>query len=528
MVVIVMISKILFMKEIFLYNTLSKKKEKFIPINENEIGLYTCGPTVYNYAHIGNLRTYIFEDILKRVLVYNGYRVKHVMNITDVGHLTGDRDMGEDKLEKGAKREGKSAWDIAKFYTDAFIKDLKALNIEIPKEKNMPRATDYIKQQIDIIKTLEEKGFTYKTSDGVYFDTSKFKNYNKLNHKDLNSLMEGARVEKNEEKKNPTDFALWKFSSPLPPSLRSAPSPAASQQERDVDKADKRQMEWWFEGKLSGQLVKDISDDKNNKQTVGFPGWHIECSAMSSALLGDNLDIHCGGIDHIDVHHTNEIAQSEAATGKKFFNLWMHGAFLNIQGGKKMAKSDGNFLTLENAFVKKGIDPMVYRFATVQTHYRKPMEYSEEVMKNAESGLKSLYLEAEKYLLSENNEKTIGDKGFQSYNEKFIEVINDDLNMPNALAIFWDALKSNINIFEKQAVIHGFDRVFGLRIAENIAQIKQDRNSIPEDIKKLVEERVQARIDKKWDISDKIRIEILGKGYKILDLDDNKYKIWKK
>ncbi|MDX1709432.1 MAG: cysteine--tRNA ligase, partial [Desulfobacterales bacterium] len=289
---------------LYLYNSLTRKKQPFEPIISGEVGLYTCGPTVYNYAHIGNLRTYIFEDILKRVLIYNGYAVKHVMNITDVGHLTGDRDMGEDKMEAGAAREGKSAWDIAEYYTRSFKQDIAALNILAPDI--WVKATDTIPEQIALIKTLQEKGYTYQTTDGIYFDTSKFKDYTKLSHQDLEALKEGARVERNPEKRHPTDFALWKF------------SPQGS----------KRQMEW------------------DSPWGVGFPGWHLECSAMSMKFLGEQLDIHCGGTDHIDVHHTNEIAQSEAATGKPFFNFWMHGAFLIIQGGKKMAKSEGNFLTL--------------------------------------------------------------------------------------------------------------------------------------------------------------------------------------
>ena len=303
---------------VFLYNTLTRKKEEFKPIKTSPhpvrlsahdeaspskgegglVGLYTCGPTVYNYAHIGNLRAYIFEDILKRALLYNGYKVKHVMNITDVGHLTGDRDMGEDKVEEEAKKEKKTAWEIAEFYTKAFKEDLKKLNILEPDI--WCRATDNIQEQIDLIKKLEEKSYTYKTSDGIYFDTAKFKGYTKLSHQKLESLREGARVEKNPEKKNATDFALWKFSEPHPtPLLR---------KERE-DKKGKRQMEW------------------KSPWGVGFPGWHIECSAMSMKFLGNQLDIHCGGIDHINVHHTNEIAQSEAATGKKFFNYWLHGAF---------------------------------------------------------------------------------------------------------------------------------------------------------------------------------------------------------
>ncbi len=276
--------------DLYLYNTLTRAKESFSPIQASSVGLYTCGPTVYNYAHIGNLRTYVFEDILKRVLVYNGLAVRHVMNITDVGHLTGDRDMGEDKMEKGAQREGRTAWEIAAHYTAAFKKDLVHLNILDPEI--WCKATDTISEQIALIQTLEEQGFTYRTGDGIYFDTSKLADYAKLSRQNRDALQEGARVEKNVEKRNPTDFALWKF------------SPEGAQ----------RQMEW------------------ESPWGVGFPGWHIECSAMSMKFLGDQLDIHCGGTDHIDVHHTNEMAQSEAATGKQFFNFWMHGEFLNIQG----------------------------------------------------------------------------------------------------------------------------------------------------------------------------------------------------
>jgi cysteinyl-tRNA synthetase len=452
------------MSHIKLYNTKSKQKEEFKPIKKGEVGLYTCGPTVYNYAHIGNLRTYIFEDILKRVLEFNAYKVKHVMNVTDVGHLTGDRDMGEDKLEKGAQREGKTAWEIAEYYTKVFLEDLKKLNIKIPAEKNMPRATAYINEQIDLIKILEEKGYTYITSDGVYFDTAKFKDYNKLNHKDLESLMEGARVEKNEEKKNPTDFALWKFS----------------------PKTEKRQMEW------------------SSPWGKGFPGWHIECSAMSQALLGDQLDIHCGGIDHVDVHHTNEIAQSEAAYEKPFFNFWMHGAFLNIQGGKKMAKSDDNFLTLERAFIEKGLSPLVYRFACLQTHYRKPMEYSEEIMKNAENGYEHLKNQVRE-LGTENQELSHN----KEYYDKFVNAINDDLNMPQALAVLQEVLKSDLAQAEKLFLLKEFDKVLGLDLFE--------KNDLPDNIKALIDERNKAREDKDWEKSDKLRDEIEAQGYVVKD-----------
>ena len=399
-----------------LYNSLTRKKEEFKPIKPGKVGLYTCGPTVYNYAHIGNLRTYIFEDILKRVLVYNEYAVKHVMNITDVGHLTGDRDMGEDKMEKGAAREGKSAWDIADFYTQAFKKDINHLNILAPDI--WVKATDTIPEQIALIATLEEKGYTYRTDDGVYFDTAKFKDYTKLSHQDLEALKEGARVERNPEKRNPTDFALWKF------------SPQGS----------KRQMEW------------------DSPWGVGFPGWHLECSAMSMKFLGDQLDIHCGGTDHIDVHHTNEIAQSEAATGKPFFNFWMHGAFLIIQGGKKMAKSEGNFLTLENAFLKNDINPIVYRFASFLTHYRKPMEYSDEGIEAARNGLLHVQNQVRQIHAAGVDAETSVSAEFKN---KFSEAVNDDLNMPRAMAVIQEMLKSKISDAQKYSTILDFDRVLG-------------------------------------------------------------------
>ncbi len=448
-----------------LYNTLTRKKEKFKPIKSGEVGIYTCGPTVYNYAHLGNLRTYIFEDILKRVLLYNGYKVKHVMNITDVGHLTGDMDMGEDKMELGAKREGKSAQEIADFYTKAFKRDIKHLNILEPDI--WCKATEHIKEQIELIKTLEKKGYTYITSDGVYFDTSKFKDYTKLSHLDLETLKEGARVEKNKEKRNPTDFALWKFS---PPGV-------------------KRQQEW------------------SSPWGVGFPGWHIECSAMSMKYLGDQLDIHCGAVDHINIHHTNEIAQSEAATGKKFFNYWLHGAFLNIAGGKKMAKSADNFLTLENALIKKGINPLVFRFAVLQVHYRKPMEYSKDTIKSAKNALEHLYNQVR--LLGNKRGKII-----KEYKEKFLEAINDDLNTPKALACSQELLKSKLSHKDKLATILDFDKVFGLDLE------KLQEQKLPPEIDRIVKERKKARERKDWEKSDILRAKLQSLGYVVEDSKD--------
>jgi cysteinyl-tRNA synthetase len=455
------------MIKLILYNTLARRKEEFKPVKPGEIGLYTCGPTVYDYAHIGNLRTYIFEDILKRVLLYNGFRVKHVMNITDVGHLTGDRDMGEDKIEKGAAREGKTAWGIAEYYTQAFKEDIARLNILQPDI--WVKATDTISDQIALVKALEEKGYTYHTADGIYFDTSKFKNYTKLSHQNIEALQEGARVEKNPEKRNPTDFALWKFSPP----------------------GTHRQMEW------------------DSPWGIGFPGWHIECSAMSMKFLGDQLDIHCGGIDHIDVHHTNEIAQSEAATGKRFFNFWMHGAFLIISGGKKMAKSEENFLTLENAFIKQGLNPLVYRFAAFQTHYRKPMEYSDESVEAARNGL--LHLQNQVRQVAKAKAES-GNTAHAEFKDKFLQAVNDDLNMPRAMAVVQEMLKSTIGDSQKYASILDFDRVLGL----NLDQLDKEQ-ALPEAVQKLADARKKAREAKDFAASDRLRDEIEALGYMVQD-----------
>ncbi|MBW2438602.1 MAG: cysteine--tRNA ligase, partial [Deltaproteobacteria bacterium] len=407
---------------------------------------------------------------LKRVLLYNGYAVNHVMNITDVGHLTGDRDMGEDKMEAGAAREGKSAWDIAEYYTQSFKKDIQHLNILAPDV--WVKATDTIPEQIALIETLEEKGYTYQITDGIYFDTSKFKDYTKLSHQDLEALKEGARVERNPEKRNPTDFALWKFSPP----------------------GSKRQMEW------------------DSPWGVGFPGWHLECSAMSMKFLGEQLDIHCGGTDHIDVHHTNEIAQSEAATGKPFFNFWMHGAFLIIQGGKKMAKSEGNFLTLENAFLKNDINPLVYRFASFLTHYRKPMEYSDEGIEAARNGLLHLQNQVRQIAAAEADNETSVNAEFKN---KFAETLNDDLNMPRAMAIVQEMLKSKISVAQKYSTIMDFDRVLGLRLDE----LAQDQ-ALPAALQKLVDARQQARKEKDFATSDQLRTEIEALGYQVQDTPD--------
>jgi cysteinyl-tRNA synthetase len=373
-------------------------------------------------------------------------------------------------MEAGAAREGKSAWDIAEYYTQSFKKDIQHLNIMAPDI--WVKATDTIPEQIALVKTLEDKGYTYQTADGIYFDTSKFKDYTKLSHQDLEALKEGARVERNPEKRNPTDFALWKFSPP----------------------GSKRQMEW------------------GSPWGVGFPGWHLECSAMSMKFLGEQLDIHCGGTDHIDVHHTNEIAQSEAATGNPFFNFWMHGAFLIIQGGKKMAKSEGNFLTLENAFVKNDINPLVYRFASFLTHYRKPMEYSDEGIQAARNGLLHLQNQVRQIAAAGVETRSSASAEFQN---KFNETINDDLNMPRAMAIVQEMLKSKIDDAQKYSTIMDFDRVLGL----HLDALDQDQ-ALPAALQKLVDARQQARKEKDFATSDQLRAEIEALGYQVQDTPD--------
>lgn len=446
-----------------LYNTLSRSKEEFKPLGE-PVGLYTCGPTVYHYAHIGNLRTYIFTDLLKRSLRFNGYRVEHVMNVTDVGHLVGDGDMGEDKMAAGAAREGKSAWEIADFYLAAFKKDLGELNISEPDI--WCKATEYISQQIDLIKTLEAKGFTYLTGDGVYFDTAKFPDYNKLSHLNLEDLKEGARIERNDEKRSPTDFALWKFSKA----------------------GEQRQMEW------------------ASPWGVGFPGWHIECSAMSLHFLAGRLDIHCGGVDHINIHHTNEIAQSEAATGQKFFNYWLHGGFLNVGENEKMSKSSGNLLTLDLVTAEEKVEPLAFRYACLLTHYRKPMSYKPGMLVQAAAGLQNIR-KAVAGLQGAGQTDAAAEAAFR-------EAVNDDLNMPQALAVFQNVLKSALPEGDKAATLKKFDEVLGLGL---VFGTEQADAPLPADIADLVDQRKAARQAKDWAASDALRGRIEAAGYIVED-----------
>jgi len=456
--------------KIVFFNTLGRKYEEFNPISPPNVGLYICGPTVYNYAHIGNLRTYIFEDVLRRVLEYNGYKVKHVMNITDVGHLESDADTGEDKMEIGAKREGKSIWEIAEFYTKAFFDDEKKLNIKQPHI--LCKATEHIKEQIGLIKGLEDKGYTYKTSDGIYFDTSKFRDYGRLARLKKEGLKAGARIEVG-QKKNPTDFALWKFSS--------------------LNK--KRQMEW------------------DSPWGKGFPGWHIECSAMSMKYLGEHFDIHCGGIDHIPIHHTNEIAQSEAVTGKKFVNYWLHGEFLVLKGGR-MGKSEGNIMTLSD-LEKQGFDILSYRYLCLTAHYRKPLVFSKENLQSAQNGyerLKNLVSILKENPFSKDSSK------INSYREDFINKINYDMNAPEAIAILWNLLnEKDIGNKEKYELIQDFDRVLGLNLTYLSNRFL---DKIPKEIKELLNQRELYRKEKNWKKADEIRKIIQEKGYEISDTSE--------
>ena len=443
-----------------LYNTLNRKKEIFKPIKKNQVGMYVCGPTVYWYQHIGNLRSYIFADVLRRALIYNNYKVKQVMNVTDVGHLSSDADEGEDKIEKAAKKEHKKAEDIANFYWKIFKQDFKKLNIIEPDI--WCKATEHIKEQIDLVKKLEEKGFTYKTSDGIYFDTSKLKDYGKLARLNIKELKAGKRVAVG-EKKNKTDFALWKFSS----------------------EPGKRQQEW------------------DSPWGIGFPGWHIECSAMSMRYLGQTLDIHTGGEDHIPIHHTNEIAQSESATGKKFVNYWLHGAFLTF-GGEKMAKSSGKIATISE-LEEQGFTPLSYRYFVLTAHYRTQLSFTPNNLKNAQNSYNRL-----KNIISEIKDDK---KENKKYFKQFEDAMDDDLNTPVALQILWKLLRDE-KAQGKINTIKKMDEVFGLDL------LKKEKISIPENIKKLVSEREKARADKDWDKADELRDKVNKLGYKIDDAND--------
>ncbi|MFH1078446.1 MAG: cysteine--tRNA ligase [Patescibacteria group bacterium] len=444
-----------------IYDTASRSLEDVTPITPGHIGMYACGPTVYQRAHVGNLRAYVMEDILRRTLERHGLAVKHVMNITDVGHLTDDADEGEDKLERAARQSSESAWDIARRFTDAFTEDMKRLDILAPTA--MPRATDNIQIQIDLIAELERKGFAYKTSDGIYFDTSKFEGYGRLSGQALTEKEEGSRVAANAEKRNPTDFALWKFST----------------------EGEKRQMEW------------------ESPWGIGFPGWHVECSAMSRKELGQPFDIHCGGVDHIPVHHENEIAQSEAAYGAKLANLWFHVEFLLVDG-QKMSKSLGNTYSLDD-LKEHGFDAMSYRYFLLCAHYRQKQNFTWEALQASQNAMKKL-----RQTVRDWKTPLIGCADLEA---EFLAAMDDDLNTPRALAILWKTVDSDHPSEAKAETLLMMDKVLGLGLADVIAK----PTAIPEDIQALLNERKAARDASDWKESDRLRDEIANRGWTVED-----------
>ena len=448
------------------YNTLTRRKEEFVPLNDKVVTMYSCGPTVYSYAHIGNMRAYLFMDSVRRTLKYNGYKLKGVMNITDVGHLLSDGDDGEDKMEKASREQQKSVYEIAAIYTDAFMKDLAKLNIGKPEI--IAKATDHINDMIKYVEALVEKGYGYETSDGIYFDISKFREYGKLSGLDLEGQRAGARVDVNDEKRNPADFALWK-------------------------KAPKEHIMQW-----------------ESPWGMGYPGWHIECSAMSRKYLGDTFDIHTGGVDHIPVHHENEIAQSEALVGHKTVDYWMHVEFMQVDGGK-MSKSLKNTYTVSE-LEQKGYSAMAFRYFCLNTHYRKKLNFTFEGMDAAKTAYNRLLAAVH----SHKGGKSFDEEAVKKYDELFTEAINDDINIPLGLGVLWNMLKEK----PSQAIYDlamKFDKVLGLALDTESAPEKVEA---PEEVIKLAELRLKARKDPDWAQSDVLREQISKLGYQIIDKKD--------
>lgn len=457
-----------------IFNSLSRRVEEFGPLKRKRVGMYCCGPTVYDYAHIGNFRTYTLADLIYRVLKYEGYEVEYVMNLTDVGHLTGDNlgdaDTGEDRMEVMAKKQHKSAWDVAKFYTEAFLADFDELNLVRPRL--FCKATEHITEQIELVKRLSAKGYAYTIDDGVYFDTSKLADYGKLST--LAEIEEGARVEVNAQKKNARDFALWKFSVP----------------------EDKRQMEW------------------DSPWGRGWPGWHIECSAMAMKYLGETFDIHAGGEDLRSTHHPNEIAQSEAATGKPFVKYWVHGAFVQIEGGR-MSKSLGNNYRLAD-LKEKGFSAMALRYLYLTAHYRSPLNFTWSSLAGAQSAYDKLetFVQSSKLNVQSSMRKELSReklRKLQKYRERFWQAVGEDLGFPQALAAMWEMLKSNISDYDKLDLLWDWDSVLGLSLG-GAAQEK-----IPEEVNKVIRERESLRLAGRFVEADSLRMRLAKMGYTIKD-----------
>ncbi len=460
-----------------IYNTLTRTVEDFIPYDEKEIKMYTCGPTVYNYAHIGNLRTYIFEDIFEKTLRYLGYNVKRAMNITDVGHLTSDSDSGEDKMLKGAKRENKPVLDIAKFYTEAFRKDTESLNIKWPEI--VSPATENIEEYIKIITKLLETGYAYQSGGNVYFDISKLEDYYKLTNHKIDEMVVGARegVEVDNDKRNQADFVLWFTKS----------------------KFDSQELKW------------------NSPWGVGYPGWHIECSGISMKYLGEYLDIHCGGVDNIFPHHTNEIAQSESYLGHPWCKYWVHGEYLNDQTGK-MSKSKGEFLTI-SLLKEKGYNPLAYRFMCLNSSYRKTLLFSYNALSNAENSYNKLRQKITAIQPDGNFKK----EDYQKYDEQFKNFIGDDLNMPNAITLLYDLLKSDIGNDTKIKLIDAWDQVFSLDLRKEKVPLP---NMTEEEIKSWIEKRALAKKEKDFARADEIRTYLEEKGIRLKDTRESTTYEW--
>lgn len=482
-----------------LLNSLTGQKEVFEPISKDgKVGVYACGPTVYSYLSVGNWRTFVLGDLLVRSLKHFGYEVDYVMNITDVGHLTGDNlgdaDTGEDKLEKAAERESKTAWDIAEFYTKDFMSGYERLNLAKPSV--FSRATEHISEQIELIGRIEKSGLTYKTSDGIYFDVAGYeKSGNKYGElSNIDQVKEGARVEPNREKKDPRDFALWKFSYP------EARVPTSHETSRG------RHMEWdspWAPPGVRGKVK-------------GFPGWHIECSAMSMKYLGEQFDIHIGGEDLRSTHHPNEIAQSEAATGKKpFVKYWLHGAFVLVDGGR-MGKSLGNAYTLDD-IQKKGFEPLALKYLYLTTHYRKQLNFTWDGLTAAAETYRRMLDQVSEYgkgsgrtVLSEAKLGKVDD-----YRVRFDEAVGDDLNMPRALAVAWEAMKSNIPSSDKYELMLSFDEVLGLGLGRIVQSV-----AVPADVEGLAGKREEYRKKGDFEKADEVRGEIENMGFVVRDTSD--------
>lgn len=471
-----------------LYNTLTRQVDEIVPYNPSSLGFYACGFTVYDYAHIGHIRRYIMDDVLIRTLKHAGFAVKHVQNVTDVGHLVSDDDAGEDKMEKGARKYGKTVWEVAKEFENYFWKTMDAVGLNRPDVSC--KATEHIQEQIELIKRLEVKGFTYVIADGVYFDSSKFAGYGELAKLDVESLKAGARVEMVAGKKNVTDFALWKFSYPNGRAFDSSMD----------NPTQRRQMEW------------------PSPWGLGFPGWHIECSAMSMKYLGEQFEIHSGGIDHIPVHHTNEIAQAEAATGKHpFVKYWVHHNFLRVNG-EKMSKSLGNFYTIDD-ITTKGFSPMALKLLFLGAHYRSELNFTFETLDAAQKSYDRL-ITALTAAKKETDRTVLSDEKLSKVNEyrsRFYALLEDDLRTPEAIALLWEVLKSNIPGGDKYELIAEFDSILGLQLTKQVVAAEAVHANIPSGIQLLLDQRQQAREAHDFAKSDQLRDQIAQFGWQVED-----------